>query len=393
MPIQVNDLHERVYSIRPLFTALAVFSLLIRLSLYKPPPVFKGFCSSMQGTVVSISRTADVQKLLLSNLFCNGTPLEGSVQVKTRSFPLYSIGDCVQFTSEFKQPPRYMQLKGVSAIVSYPDLNKLEQGLSISDVRKFFSRMQQILVKKCKHILPSPQGYLLSGLLFGSSNIPYDFAKELKESGTTHIVVASGFNFIIVINAVTTLALMFGETGSLLFSISGIIVYALIVGASPPVLRAALMSFFAFLGRFFHRQPDSGFALVFTSVLLLHFNPALLWNVSFQLTFFATLGIIYLAPFFKNYLKFIPREIKSVLTETWSAQLATFPVLFLHFGQKLSVTSFICNILIVSVIPFITGVGFISIFLSFISGFFGKISAFILYPLLSYVVLIIKIFS
>lgn len=400
MLIPRNKIHDRVYSIRPLITALLLFSLLLRFYFYNPPPIYKGSCPEISGRIISVSKTGSNQKLLVSSLLCVGRELEGALQVKTRMFPLFSIGDTVTFSAELKEPPRYLQLRGISAMVEYPDLEKNKQVVKPADkvlstnyVRERIFRLRNSLVSTCKKILPEPHASLLAGILFGSSNIPPDFAQALKKSGTTHIVVASGFNFIVVISALTTIALLLGKVGALSFSIFGIAFYALLVGANPPVLRAAVMSFLAFLGRFFQRQPDSGFALLFSSVILLHINPALLWNVSFQLTFFATLGIVYLAPFFRQCLQFVPKNFRDVFTETWSAQLSTYPVLLLQFGQAFSLTSLFCNLLIVSAVPFVTWLGFLSVFLYYIKPVLGRTAAFLLYPSLAYIVSLVNLFG
>ncbi len=396
------DIHERTYSIRPLLAAFILFTLVFSFYFYTPPPIYTGSCVDLIGQVSDISYRATHQNLDITGLVFDGVPLVGSIRVKTRLYPLFSIGDSLKITGTLENPPGYLHLRGISALSSYPALEKVQdldykmeynlRSLKYSVRSKFFS-WRDSLIARTKRLLPEPHSSLLAGILFGYSNIPSKFSNALKKSGTTHIVVASGFNFVVVISALTAIAFLFGRWGSLLFSVFGVIFYALIVGGNPPVVRAALMTFLAFLGQFLGRQPDSRFALFFSSVLLLHFSPNLLWNVSFQLTFCATLGMVYVSPFIVKYLRFLPKFFRSSIAETWSAQIATYPVLFFYFSQPFSFISFICNILIITAVPFITWLGFLSVFSSYLSFQLSGFFSFLLYAPLEYVVSVINLFS
>jgi competence protein ComEC len=118
-------------------------------------------------------------------------------------------------------------------------------------------------------------------------------------------------------------------------------------------------------------------------------------DLGFQLSFLAVLGLIYLCPIIDNYLhkifsnKFI--WLKEILSATLSAQIAVTPFL-LSVTQGFSLSSIFTNILIVPIMPFCLGLGFIYSFIFFVP-VLGKVMSFISFPLISYLNIVIDIFS
>jgi competence protein ComEC len=130
---------------------------------------------------------------------------------------------------------------------------------------------------------------------------------------------------------------------------------------------------------------------------MLAVNPLLLgFDVGFQLSFLAVMGIIYLMPSFQNWFKKVPNPnifpVRNLLSMTISAQVFTLPILIYNFGY-MSLVSPLTNILIVPLIPYLMGLGFIFSILGMLWQPLGWILSWPAWFLLTYVVKIVDWFS
>jgi competence protein ComEC len=79
---------------------------------------------------------------------------------------------------------------------------------------------------------------------------------------------------------------------ALLVALAVIALYAVLVGAEPPVVRAAMMGGLATLALIVGRQSDGLTSLLVTASVMTAWQPMALWGVSFQISFAAMLGLI-----------------------------------------------------------------------------------------------------
>ncbi len=142
-------------------------------------------------------------------------------------------------------------------------------------------------------------------------------------------------------------------------TIGGIILYTLLVGADASVTRAAIMGSLYVIAVGLGRQSTAIISLFVAAILMLLLNPLTLWDVGFQLSFMATLGLIlFNAPLRKRWGahigKRLPGVVNGLLAEgllvTFAAQITTMPVVVYYFG-RLSIISFLVNLLIIPVQP------------------------------------------
>ena len=113
-------------------------------------------------------------------------------------------------------------------------------------------------------------------------------------------------------------------------------------------------------------------------------NPSWIYDVGFQLSFAATLGIITLQPFIHSKLSRLPGFIDEVLSTTISAQVFVYPILIASFGQ-ISIISLITNLLIIWVVPLIMFSGIVIVLLAFIAPLLAQLGSSMVFPLLWYV--------
>lgn len=256
-----------------------------------------------------------------------------------------------------------------------------------------FPELRQSLDQKIEQFLPSPQAELLSGIVLGNKkDLPYDLKLALRDTSTLHIVVVSGQNLTMLATLLLNLSGLIKRKNAIFLSIFAIIFYTLLTGAQIPVLRAAVMATLVSLARLVGRQGDSVWALIITALLMLLVNPNWLFNLSFQLSFLATMGVIVVSPILEKLFNRFPEILKQDLAVTIGAQLMVIPVIVQNFHQ-LSLVSVITNILVGWTVPFIMIGGVILLILGSVVHILGQLCALILNILLTYFVYIVKFFS
>ncbi|MDO8618926.1 MAG: ComEC/Rec2 family competence protein [Candidatus Daviesbacteria bacterium] len=271
-------------------------------------------------------------------------------------------------------------------------LIRLQQGGWEIESNLFLS-FRQDLDKKITQVLPSPQAQLLSGILLGiKSDLPANLRLALRDTSTLHIVVVSGQNLSLVAGLFLPLAWVLSRKVAILLSFSAIIFYTLLTGAQVPVLRAAIMAALSFLAILIGKERDGAWTLFLTAGFMLLINPKWLTDLSFQLSFLATYGVVVVAPIIVKKLQFLPSFISQDLAITFSAQLMVTPVIAQNFHQA-SVVSLITNLLVGWSVPFIMILGSIFLILSFISSGLAYFVAILVNALLTYFIYVVSFFA
>lgn len=214
-----------------------------------------------------------------------------------------------------------------------------------------------------KQLLPEPHAGLLSGILFGTKeNLPPNLYQDLLTTGTLHIVALSGMNISILTVLISNSLLWYvSRKISSLLTIVLIIGFILFVGPSPSVIRAGIMASLTLIAIILGRQSWSLFFLFAAGLGMLSFRPSLMLDVSFQLSFLATLGLIlfgstiqdkntfdykrrYHSPF-ASLIIHITALLQQQLRITLAAQVFTLPVILFTF-HRVSIVSPLSNVLI-----------------------------------------------
>lgn len=257
---------------------------------------------------------------------------------------------------------------------------------------ELFSQTRQIIDQKITELLPSPQAQLLSGILLGEKkDIPASLRLALRDTSTIHIVVVSGQNLSLLAGFILALSGLIKRKLAIILAFLAIVFYVVLTGAQVPVLRAALMVTFTFLAQIFGRESDSIWVLVLVAGLMLLINPLWILNLSFQLSFLATLGVVTVTPIFLKYLKSLPL-IGQDLAVTIGAQLLVMPVIVQNFHQ-VSLVGILANLLVLWTIPYIMITGTVMIIVASIWNFAGVVLSFIVSSLLTYFVYVVEFFS
>lgn len=280
------------------------------------------------------------------------------------------------------------------AFMNYPEFRLLEKGSEGSLIIK----MREHIIRFFNSSLPQTYSSLMLGIVFGiKEEMPEAFYLDLQKVGLMHVIAASGMNITMLGGFLSLLfAMFFKRQVSIALTILGIILYAVLAGLEPSIVRAALMGILVFLAQLTGRQNSSFLALFFAAFLMLMRSPSLLTDVGFQLSFLATFGLIYLRPIFGLIPKVKKLMEKSViaedLTTTLTAQIMTLPILLVNFGSY-SLWSIPVNAIVLWTVPILMIIGGISTIISFIFEPVGRLVLYFSIPFLLYFTKIVEVFG
>jgi len=286
----------------------------------------------------------------------------------------FKYGDRVRVSGELIAPPEFatfsykdfLARQGIHSMIDRPRITTLahDQGSPIlAAIFAFRDRARTVIAQ----ILPEPSASLLTGILLGDdSGLPADVQNDFRLTGTTHIIAISGYNITILIGLMAMITIRFvGRRRAFYVMVIGLTAYAVMVGGSASVVRATVMGLLMLWATYLGRQYAAPNALFASGLAMTVLDPNTLFDIGFQLSFVATLGLmIYARPFATAAEKLLTRLFSNVIARqavgvlndavlvTLAAQVATLPLLMLYFRQ-LSIVSLIVNPL---VLPAQTGV-------------------------------------
>lgn len=230
-------------------------------------------------------------------------------------------------------------------------------GIITSDENLLLEDLKFRIETNFAQILPSPQSGLLSGMVLGSKQVlPDDFRQALINTATIHIVVASGQNLTILSGLIIGLASVIGRKRAVGASIGINLFYAHLTGLQIPIIRAAIMNIFASAASLTGRESPVIFALFFSALVMLIYEPLWLFSVSFQLSFLASFAVMEFAPVFERRIKWLPDLVKQDLIVSASAFSFTLPIIFENF-HRISITGIVVNSLVLWTTPIIMALG------------------------------------
>jgi competence protein ComEC len=340
--------------------------------------------------------------------------VEGALLAKVPVDSDLHYGDRVVLRGLVQRPPDgeefsyrdYLARQGMYAYMPRARVSLLE-----ADQGNFLLRWiydwKEASLETIYRLWPDPEASLFAGILLGvEAGIPAPVKKAFKHTGTSHIIAISGFNITIIAGLFSGFFNRFlNPRLSALAAVGGIVLYTVFVGADAAVVRAAVMGGFTLFARQIGRRQHGLNALAGASLLMALFNPQLPWDLSFQLSLTATLGLVlYAEPlqawFVKVASRHIPSERAQKLSEpvgeyilfTFAAQLTTFPVMVYHFGS-LSLTAFLANPVILPVQPPIMTLGGLAVILGAIWYPLGKLAAPVIWPFVLFTIRSVEFFA
>lgn len=312
-------------------------------------------------------------------------PVSGTVLVQAPPNSPIRYGDRIAVTGLLTQPGRFDRFS-YADYLARAGIYSVMRGVSVASVTPAAEDWRGALFKLRDRVsaqinahLPEPAAGLLRGILLGDeSSIARQTRDAFAATGAAHVVAISGFNMAILAGMVGAglKTLRLPSAAIILITIVILGVYTLFVGASAGVVRAAVMSSVLLIGRSLGRRVYLPTSLAFTALVMSVFDPFILWDIGFQLSFFAVLSIALFAEPISRALGVIAGAIAGkrnaqrwlpLLNEsigvTTAASLMTLPLTAVYFGQIAPATLPV-NILIGFVQPLILIGGGLTVILS-----------------------------
>ncbi len=341
-------------------------------------------------------------------------PVRGEALLRLPAGGDWRYGEQIEIWGQPLTPPEneafsyraYLSRQGIRTLIEYPAIQKtgLQSGNPL--LRAAFW-LRERAYQAINRLFPQPEAALLSGILLGlDKDLPTDLERAFQDTGTAHIIAISGFNMAILSGLFIQLfGRVLPRAWAALAAVLAILFYTLLVGANPAVVRAAVMSGLAVFGHLIGRSAAGLNPLAFSAAVMCLFNPDLPWDVSFQLSFTATLGLVlYAGPLQSALTRWLEkkltapaaRKIAAPVSEyflfTLAAQVTTLPVILYHF-ERLSGSTLLANPLVLPVQPAVMILSGLAAIAGMLLPPLGQFLGWLAWPFAAYTLRVVELLS
>ncbi len=278
---------------------------------------------------------------------------------------------------------KYLRSKGITGLfISYDT-----DSISITDSkRNIFNFYLFALRKSIDEIIVNIHNKETSDLLRGliladRSGIDTETKNAFVNSGVVHILAVSGLNVGYVILIFIIVFGRFSIFTKSILTIIGLIIFMMITGTTPPVVRATIMGIIIILTFLSNRSTNIYNSISIAAVIILSFSPQEIYDPGFQLSFGAVLSTAIIYPYMQSWIEKLNlkwkwfEKILLFMGVSLSAQIGTIPFTLIYFA-KLSVVSILANLFVIPISGIITAIAFITIFLGSFSYFLAQYFAY-----------------
>lgn len=372
------------------------------------PETFSSFVNQYQTFEGVVVRAPDIrettQRITVS--VSSGTT-NTNVLVVAPVFPEVHLGDTLS-VSGFLETPRpfevgddrvfaydaYLRKDGVFLITKNAQIKVVNSAHTLTlQTARFFSDVKQWGTNALSRALPEPHASLASGLLLGGKQgLGETLLNNFILVGLVHIVVLSGYNVMIVAEAVRRFFSFLSKKTSLILAGLTVLLFVFVAGAGAASVRAGLMAGVALFARSSGKTYDAFRALLFVVFLMVLVHPlSLPFDIGFQLSCIATLGLIFITPHIEKRLLFVTHAfVREVIATTISAQVAVLPLLLYQNGL-LSLVALPVNILVLPLVPLAMLASLVALIVGAVVPFLAPFVSLPAYGLLSYIIGVVDI--
>ncbi len=364
-----------------------------------PPVVLRGTVLT-EAEVRSTWAALTVGQLeLVEGVECR--PVAGSVLVRASWWEDWRSGDRLELAGVLESPPvldgfsysDYLARHGIVSVMSSPQLKLLGRG-QIGFPLGALNALRDCLADTLTTALPEPQAGLAQGILFGlRGNVAPNVLDAFNRTGMTHVLAISGFNIAVVATALSLVTRrVLRRAPAALVAVVGVALYTALVGASPSVVRAAIMGIIVIAATYLGRQSHILTSLVLVAALMTLLDPLIVWDVAFQLSFLATGGLGVVAPALTRLLGRLPGLLRGTIVTTVAAQMATLPVVAVNFHQ-VSLVALPANLLALPALPLVMLTSGLTVIGGVVSPLIGSAVGWIAWLFLTCQIVIVEVLS
>ncbi|MCA9939065.1 MAG: ComEC/Rec2 family competence protein [Anaerolineales bacterium] len=342
-------------------------------------------------------------------------PVSGRVLVNAARFPLIPYGARILVIGRLDEPPvfdtfdyrEYLARQGFHSVMLLPEIEVVEENVGnpvYAGILAFKTRAQSIV----NRLITDPQAALLNSILLGNrAGLDDAVRADFRRTGMAHVIAISGFHLSILAGMLVGLFTpLVGEKRSPWFVLLGIIFYTIMVGAGASVVRAAIMSSMYLIGTKVLGRPRFAFGSLFAAgVIMTLWRPAILWDVAFQFSFSATLGLMLYADRFSRWARrLLLRRLSArvvngyvgpvtdLVMVTVAAQVATLPLAMFYFNQ-IAIVNLVANPLILPALPGLMLSGGLAVIVGLLSPLLAQPIAWLAWLFLSYAIFLVRLLA
>lgn len=333
------------------------------------------------------------QTLLINPITVDGIPSTNNIIIGIRVSPLtqYQAGDIIRVSGNFtlrtdfeSDTGRIVQYrlmsysKKIFGDISYPSSIRIIGHKKT--IHTFFSFLKNKFTESLHAIFMLPASGLLAGMMLGdTSALDNSILDVFRMVGLIHIVVLSGYNINLVTSAFIRIFAFRGYFGRMQFAFIALILFIGIVGISTTALRAGIMTASVFVAKYFLRPHLITRVLLLTLGIMVFISPySLLFDLSLQLSFLATVGIVYLFPYLQEKFSTISQNtFIEIVLQTIAVNILVMPLILYQIGT-LSPVFLPLNVIVLGFIPLLTIGGFLITFLGIL---FPQLAMILAYPI------------
>ena len=283
--------------------------------------------------------------------------VSGTALLFVPRYPVYQYGDEVLVIGKLQKPQRYddfdyaayLAREGIYSTMLYPGIEIMDRGRGARPLQWVYSLRNKVS-QTLEKVLPEPQASLAQAVLLGKrGNVPPQLKEDFAETGTSHLLAISGLHLSIVVGIMLSIGIwLFGRRRYfyIWLALGTVWLYALLTGMNPPILRAAIMASLFLTAELMGRQRSAFTSLAFAAAIMVGINPQILWTASFQMSFTAMAGLIFILPPLRAMgekvidttlgAQGIMVSVASLVSDSFSitlgATVAVWPVIAYHFG-------------------------------------------------------------
>lgn len=299
---------------------------------------------------------------------------QGQILIYAPLYPEYNYGDILELGCKLQAPEPIVNNQGgefaydgylakdkIYALCFRPSLKVVGQS---KDWNFYLFKAKRYFWNNLDIYLVEPSSSLAKALLLADQKeITQATRQNFSRTGISHIIAISGLHIVIIIFLLEKFFLLLGLSRKQSFFVVflTILTYLALINFVSPAVRSAFMILLVLLGRFLGRPGSATHGLLFSADLLVLGKPTiLLYDISFQLSFLAVLGMLLYGKFFERLLFWLPEKLKirEVVAVTLAAQVFTWPLIVYYFGI-FSLVAPLANFFILPLLPFILVLGLV----------------------------------
>jgi len=287
----------------------------------------------------------------------------------------YKPGDVIKIKAAIKAPEparnpggfdnqNYLLTKGIGGEIfaGKEDVSLIRQNGS-NFLFELGYQIKMSIVNSIKNYLPPDRAALLNSMLIGyTEDVDPETKQDFNDAGLTHLMAVSGMNVTFVLLPVIWIAKKLKARRKLVgyIGLGSLLVFMLITGFAPSIVRASVMAGMVLLSRMIDKDCDFATSIALSALVMEIVNPLCVFDLGFQFSFCATIGIVLMSNkislFFETHR--IPKGVAEVLGVTIAAQLSVLPIMVNYFNQ-VSIISVLSNLIVVPLTGVITVLGFL----------------------------------